>query len=238
MNLRNLFTKQFDLNRLRPRGAARKAETHERLDMDSLDSCVGGGIQEAGRRRLLRPFESERRCPLTRGPHSLPHLSAHVERDSSVGRTQMKKHTSHLILIACALAAVHETAAAALGQRWIARRAMRSLFTASPAFHVYDVQTRARADALQPRCPGGVRRRRRRRNSGAANFCGQRRTAASSNDGLDDVSAQASLTTHTRENIGVSISGSMPIVSSLQPSISPVQPQATANLSIPLPQVR
>jgi len=144
----------------------------------------------------------------------------------------MKKHTSYLILIACAFAAVHETAAAAQGNDGSLEGAMRSLFTASPAFHVYDVQTR-QADALHLGTQGAFD------VVAGAGIQAQRALWSApygglTNDGFNDVVAQASLATHTRENIGVTISGSMPIASSLQPSVSPDQPQATANLSIPL----
>jgi outer membrane protein TolC len=144
----------------------------------------------------------------------------------------MKKHKPYLILIACVLAAVHETAAAAQGNGASLEGALRSLFTASPSFHVYDVQTR-QADALHLGAQGafdlvagaGVQAQ---RTLWSAPYGGL------TNDGANDAVVQASLSTHTPENVGVTISGSTPIVSSIDPSLNPDQPQATANMTIPL----
>jgi len=47
MNLRSLFTKKSTSPAVSER-RGEEAQTHERLDMDSLDSCVGGRSETDG----------------------------------------------------------------------------------------------------------------------------------------------------------------------------------------------
>jgi outer membrane protein TolC len=57
---------------------------------------------------------------------------------------------------------------------------------------------------------------------------------AMTNEGYTDLSVQAGLATRTRDNIGLQISGSKPVVSSVDPRVSPDQPQVSGTISVPL----
>lgn len=129
-------------------------------------------------------------------------------------------------ILVAAPSAAQETKASLVG-------VMRHLFDESPTFRTYRVQTReAQAAHLA--------------TSGAFDFVAgttvqAQRTlwaappyGALTDQGYNDVSVQASLATRARENVVIQLSGSRPLASSISSTLSPDQPQASVNVTIPL----
>jgi outer membrane protein TolC len=109
---------------------------------------------------------------------------------------------------------------------------VRAAFTESATFRAFDVRTReAQGEALRVLGPFDV----------VANTTVQtQRTMWSapygglSSTGYDDLSLLVGLSTITRENVSAGVTASMPLSSSIDPTISPDQPLVSAQLNVPL----
>lgn len=109
---------------------------------------------------------------------------------------------------------------------------LRALFQGSPAFQIYGAQTRE-AEGAHLRAAGAFD------VVASAALTGQRQllnnaSGTPTSDGYADLSFRTGLATRTRQNIALQLSGSLPLVSTLDVASSPDQPQVGATLVLPL----
>jgi outer membrane protein TolC len=140
--------------------------------------------------------------------------------------------TKHFSTLVGACALLSSSTAWAEGGGTSLEDVVRSTFEASPVFRTYEVQTRE-ANASRTIASGAF-------DVVATAGIQERRTlwpgqyGALTDDGYADLSGQVGLATQLRENVSVQLGGNYPIQSTMNPALSPDQPQATGSITIPL----
>ena len=137
-------------------------------------------------------------------------------------------------IFSCAVVIATTTIAFAQNRELSLEDTLRAVFQNSPAFRIYSEQTRgARAARLRAAGAFDV--------VATTNVQAQRvlwPTAYGEgilgDQGYSDILLQAGVSTRTRQNLSLQLTGSIPLISSLDPLSSPDQPQVTASLTLPL----
>jgi len=137
-------------------------------------------------------------------------------------------------VILCAAAFALAAPAAAQPREISLEETLRVVFERSPAFHVYAARTRA-AVGTRMRAAGAFD------VVATTSIEGQRTLWPSAtsygilgDEGYSDLFLRAGLGMRTRQNIDLQLTGSIPLVSTIDPTTSADQPQLTANLTLPL----
>jgi outer membrane protein TolC len=143
-----------------------------------------------------------------------------------------KPKTSARRVILCALMLAATRTAAAQERAPSLEQTLAMMFDCSPAFHISSARTR-RAEAGHLRSSGafdvvtsaGVQGQR----SLLSNTAGLMTDASYS-----DLAVSVGIGGLTRANIGLQLTGSMPLVSTIDPILSPYQPLVSASVTVPL----
>ena len=142
------------------------------------------------------------------------------------------KFVPYMTVLACVLLGAPASAEEAPGSRVSLAATLGALFRSSPAFSLYAAETRD-AEGARLRASGafdlvataGVQRQRTLIAMGLGGLTDER---------YSEAQAQVGASLRTRENVSMQVSGSVPFWSSLDPKVSPNQPQVTGLLTIPL----